>query len=512
MRKIRILSLALALLLVFSVSASAVEPQLPIYDEPTTVKIMTIKDSRSMNTYNEKQCCIDAEQATNIHVDWVEVPSDTWTEKINLTFASADLPDAIIGGRVNLVQNIDMTAVLNDYLTEEIAPNVMEIFGLHPELPGSLTLYDGKIHSLPYGNVGFRTNSEESQLWINTAWLDAVNKEMPSTTDELYDVLVAFRDEDPNGNGQQDEIPLLANETSTTYTVLTMLSYFGTFDNAKHLRVADDTVIFTPAEDSYFQGLQWLHKLYEDNLIWKDIYTADYNEYLAKGATEECTVGVVVDWYSDCVITGGYLDDFALLPMLRSSEEVEPLWERTYQSSTLDMFVVTTACKDVEAMVRWYDYINKDLTTQLTWFQSPEDVLWRYNEAGEWETFTDNVPADTTSTIMRRTVAIGPSVPVFFREDKQGLTVRYAAKAEAILAYEPYGPKQFITNGFSVAEEEEERNMLLVEIDNYLNQFRANAVVNGISEADWQKHLDTLSDIGVDDYVGLWQSFFDAHK
>ena len=221
---------------------------------------------------------------------------------------------------------------------------------------------------------------------------------------------------------------------------------------------------------------------------------------------------VVIDWYSDCVITGDYLADFELMPLLSSGEGTRILWDRTYQADTLDMFVVTTACEDPQAMVRWYDYINNDMTTQLSWFQSPENVLWRYNEAGEWETFTDNVPEDTTSTIMRRNVAIGPSVPVYFRTDMQGLTVRYAAKAEALDAYAPYTPSQFIVNGFSVADEEEERNMLLVEIDNYLKQFRANAVKNGITEADWQTHLNTLNNIGVEDYVDLWQKYFDDHN
>ncbi len=32
--------------------------------------------------------------------------------------------------------------------------------------------------------------------------------EVPTTVDELHDVLYAFRTQDPNGNGLQDEIPL----------------------------------------------------------------------------------------------------------------------------------------------------------------------------------------------------------------------------------------------------------------------------------------------------------------
>lgn len=110
MKKTRVITLMLVALLVLTSTAFAIEPQLPIYDELTEFTIMVRKDSRSLNTYNDKQCAIDAEKATNIHVNYIEVPSDAWVEKTNLTFASGELPDAIIGGDINLVQNIGMTA------------------------------------------------------------------------------------------------------------------------------------------------------------------------------------------------------------------------------------------------------------------------------------------------------------------------------------------------------------------------------------------------------------------
>lgn len=64
---------------------------------------------------------------------------------------------------------------------------------------------DGHIYSCP------QLNKTEGNLihhyWINKTWLDNLGLEAPTTVDELYDVLVAFRDNDPNGNGQKDEIP-----------------------------------------------------------------------------------------------------------------------------------------------------------------------------------------------------------------------------------------------------------------------------------------------------------------
>ena len=57
--------------------------------------------------------------------------------------------------------------------------------------------------------------SSSSTFWIFGAcslirqdWLDKLNLKAPTTVDELHDVLYAFRNEDPNGNGLKDEIPL----------------------------------------------------------------------------------------------------------------------------------------------------------------------------------------------------------------------------------------------------------------------------------------------------------------
>ena len=42
---------------------------------------------------------------------------------------------------------------------------------------------------------------------MNTDWLKKSRKRN-STTDELYDVLKAFKGKDLNGNGKDDEIPM----------------------------------------------------------------------------------------------------------------------------------------------------------------------------------------------------------------------------------------------------------------------------------------------------------------
>ena len=63
------------------------------------------------------------------------------------------------------------------------------------------------------------------------------------------------------------------------------------------MRVQDGQVIFTPAEDAYFEALQWLHKLYAEGLMNQEYFTEDYQQFLAKGNAETCVTGIVLEWY-----------------------------------------------------------------------------------------------------------------------------------------------------------------------------------------------------------------------
>ncbi len=57
-----------------------------------------------------------------------------------------------------------------------------------------------------------RTSKNFQTFWINVKWLKALGLEIPTTTKELYEVLKAFHDRDPNGNGIRDELPLVGCE------------------------------------------------------------------------------------------------------------------------------------------------------------------------------------------------------------------------------------------------------------------------------------------------------------
>ena len=95
----RIVCTLLTVIFVLTSAAAAFaegEITFPLVDEPLTLKFMAPRPSNFANGYADMKLFKEYEEKTGIHIEWIEVPSSGWTEKVNLTFASGDLPDAFI--------------------------------------------------------------------------------------------------------------------------------------------------------------------------------------------------------------------------------------------------------------------------------------------------------------------------------------------------------------------------------------------------------------------------------
>ena len=88
-------------------------------------------------------------------------------------------------------------------LIEAYGPNIKKMFEEEPATLTMATYSDGGIYSLPAVRP-YRPESAEVMM-INKAWLDTLGLEIPTTLDELEQALIAFRDGDPNGNGDRRE-------------------------------------------------------------------------------------------------------------------------------------------------------------------------------------------------------------------------------------------------------------------------------------------------------------------
>ena len=179
-------------------------------EEPVTIEFMTSEYVNAPLT--DETLTIQAlEEALNIHLDLNIAAASTadYAEKFNLMLASGDYPDIFLacGMTSAMVSRFGMDEglflPLNDMI-EEHGNFVNRIFETYPGSKGLISQLDGKIYSMPGVNECYHCTIP-TKFWINQTWLDNLGLKAPATLDELYDVLVAFRDQDANGNGDPSD-------------------------------------------------------------------------------------------------------------------------------------------------------------------------------------------------------------------------------------------------------------------------------------------------------------------
>ncbi len=118
-----------------------------------------------------------------------------------------------------------------------------------------MTQSDGHIYFM-FGFTYHMITRYSQILWMNQEWLDALGLAQPATTDELYEVLIAFRDNDPNGNGVRDEIPLAGTEASYSKQPYDNITNAFVYNDPKNSRlyVEDGRVLFAPVTDAWRDG------------------------------------------------------------------------------------------------------------------------------------------------------------------------------------------------------------------------------------------------------------------
>ena len=70
-------------------------------------------------------------------------------------------------------------------------------------------LYNGNIYSIGYAAKD-PCQYQPDEMYVYRPWLDKLGLDIPETTEEFYQMLKAFKEQDPNGNGVADEIPFSA--------------------------------------------------------------------------------------------------------------------------------------------------------------------------------------------------------------------------------------------------------------------------------------------------------------
>ena len=238
------------------------------------------------------------EEKFNFSFDWQTVPYVGAKQKRQISLASGNYPDAyILTSYIDQFSQADVLRYgkqgvfypLND-LIDRYAPNIKAAFARDPWLKELSTAPNGAIYGLPAFSDCFHC-SYPYKLWIHTKWLDRLGLSMPRTTEELRDVLYAFKTRDPNGNGIADEVPLSGSVEDFGVRVLPyLMNGFVYDDDQTYLTVKNGKVRLSPATPEWKEGLAYVKSLYDEGLIDAGAFTQDVEAYRRLGENEEAQI------------------------------------------------------------------------------------------------------------------------------------------------------------------------------------------------------------------------------
>lgn len=492
----------------------------PIVDEKITMTM--VAPGLGINEWNDMDFIKDYEDKTNIHMDITTPPQSEFKTKLNLDFASGDIPDVIYAGgpnTLNAAAEVDygsqgLLAPLED-LIPEYAPNFNKLMEENPEIKKSITTTDGHIYAIPHINEGPTSKWIMGPVWYNGEWLDNLGvKDLPKTTDEFYDLMVRFKNEDPNGNGEADEIPI--SDVNFGGIRHWFMPAFGL--KGWGVQVNDDKVSYSFTDPGFRGYLEFMHKLYADGLIDQEIFSQSKEQLQAKGQDDR--LGVFQEWFS-YFITGRDENEaindpmFAPLTSEYQKDPVMPIVTGIKRGS----FAISSKNPSPEAALRWIDtFYTKDGFDYL--YYGPEGSYWVWNDDKTVKEYSDAAKNSDDPEKYRGyvTPAYGITVPAYSvpldpiggETDSSFNDFIEKETQEKILDNgEIIFPLTYLTN-----EENEEVSDITVELETYMKENEAQ-FINGTKELNdetWQEYLDTMNKIGAERLIEIYQAAYDRWK
>lgn len=494
----------------------------PVTEEPFTIKVMAARaadiEDLSTNSYT-----LHYEEMTNIHVDWDQIPAEQKTEKLNIIMASGDYPDVITGGgetfsRTQLLvygsQGIFLP--LNDVIENQMV-HLPAMFAYNREFEDLITAPDGKIYAFPQVAECFHCTSSV-KMWVYEPWLEALGLDAPETLEDFREMLIAFRDNDPNGNGLADEVPLAGaiNGWNSTVEVFIMNSFIYT--DKSNLMVDEGIITFVPSQKEWKEGLKYLNSLYKEELIAAETFTQSSKQLKQLAENPDTPIlGAVPFGSAGFTVIGGesgrYLDYKTIKPLIGPSGE-RSIVKLPYRVDPT--MVVTSNCTYPDVVARWLDYfytfegvLEAEYGLENDgWIKAPEGTTGINGEPARWKPNRDWGQLQNMCWVH--------TVPFFNSAEKRQSVVSNPKSHETILYtatkenYHPYKADKTVPKLFFDEAAAMDLSQIEANIKDYVTASTARFIIGDLDiDKDWDSYLSELKTMGVDRYVTIFQNAYD---
>lgn len=489
----------------------------PIVDKPITIHFMTGKRVVTADDYNKVAVWKKYQKKTNIKVEWGLVPDESLEEKRNLDLSSGDYPEALHKqGLTNLdigkYANQDVFIRLND-LIDKYMPNLQKAMDDYPTVRKGMTFPDGGMYGMPSIRAPETPPMRISfMLWVRKDWLDKLDMDVPKTTDEYYRYLKAVKDKQPNGKSKAIGY---IDRVEGSRLMYSLMGSFGIGNRGPGTLDAEpedkNKVRYIPITDEYKALLEYLHRLYSDGLIAKNIFSIDQAKL--KSAMAKGVYGSIAD-IAPGELFGGKATKFASLPALKGPDGEHAYINVHTPLLSIGNFVITDKVKHPAEIARWLDYFYSDEGTKL-YHMGIKGVTYKSTKNGV--EFTDKItdnPKGLTQVEAKKPYVTqsGGGYPGIIKADyfKGVETSPAATKAAKLLDSDV--PEEIWPDFTYTQDEAEKLNSLSDDIDKYVDESRDKFMTGDKPLSDWKKYVDKIKQMGLDDYMEIQQAAYDRYR
>lgn len=321
--------------------------------------------------------------------DWV-TPQSEYSQKLNVTAASDQLPDIMWVDAAQLKRMVeddqlaDLTDVYSAYAAEYTDKVLHEDGGSAME---SATI-GGKLYGLPHIQSGYGSCEV---LWVRADWLEALDREVPTTMQEVLDLARAFAKEDPDKNGVDDTYGLGINkgliaENNLPFAVLD--GFFNAYHAYPSIWIKDENgdLVYGGIQPEMKEALAELQSLYLEKVIDPEFGVKD-GVKLGQDANSG-KIGMFYGYFWNCA--SGWLQDgkvndpsidWIAVPILSIDEEPA---KAMAPFATTYYTVVSKDCEHPEAAVKMYNLVLEKMfgaTAQPEIYNATADNIAAFNYA-----------------------------------------------------------------------------------------------------------------------------------
>ncbi len=517
MKKTRFLILLMCLMLLGSTAlaetsvtagmmAGIKTEQYPVASEPVTYTAMMANNYITGDPNDSMPVFKLFTEITGVQLDWTVISNTDLATQKALLLASGEIPDVSFGvfddSDVLAYGPLGMFLPYEEYIDTKM-PNLKYMMEeVSPDLRKSLTFSDGHIYTLP--KLGAPNVPSTVSAYINQVWLNELGLEVPATTDELFDVLVAFKENAGKGSIPENVIPLSWNMTAA-WTQGALNAWFGVTTGEI---IKDGVVGYSPYNDGWKDMVQWINKCWDAGLMDIELFTQDNATFVAKG--QEGLYGVTQTYTAAQFLKLEMYDDYTLLPALNG----RALRQRPRGNYTvLNKGVVSSGIKDPELLMAALDLLwDSDFNYQVIW--GPFGIVTEIDAEGNYR-YMDNIPPAGYATLEEWTRTFHwNQLPggMVYTDKNDSVLQSYDRLIQYKLAelYEGHWINDVMIYSFQTPEESETLNGYLTDLQKYVDEQYALWVTGERDvETDWESYKAELEKLHVKEYIAAYQAYYD---